>query len=132
MSNLFVVIACLFMASPLLAASATKPVVADKIKDRYIPADFDQVHLDGLLGDRIKTNIEQRLLKVDEAGILEGFRNRPGKQAWIGEHAGKFLHAAANTYAYTHDPRLKTLMDRVAHELIKTQRPDGYLGTYAN
>jgi len=71
-------------------------------------------------------------LRVDEEGILGGFEHRPGKQMWIGEHAGKFLDAAGNTYLYTHDARLKELMDRVAHRLIATQLADGYLGTYTD
>jgi uncharacterized protein len=67
---------------------------------------------------------------VDEKGILECFQHRPGAQAWAGEHAGKFLHAAVNTWLYSGDDRLKTLMDRVARTLIAAQLPDGYLGTY--
>jgi DUF1680 family protein len=43
---------------------------------------------------------------------------------------GKFLDAAAKTWLYTHDEHLKRLMDRMAQELIATQLPDGYLGTY--
>ena len=45
----------------------------------------------------MRINLEGRLLHVDEKGLIEGFQNRPGKQDWIGEHAGKFLDAAANT-----------------------------------
>jgi DUF1680 family protein len=84
----------------------------------------------GLLGDRYEKNALVRLLNVDEAELLEGFRHKPGKQAWIGEHVGKFLHAASLAYANTGDPRLKEKITRVATELIKTQGPDGYLGTY--
>ncbi len=78
----------------------------------------------------MRVNLEGRLLHVDEKGLIEGFQHRPGKQDWIGEHAGKFLDAAANTWQYTHDARLKELMDRIARDLIATQLPDGYLGTY--
>src|SRR5205807_1783679 len=73
-----------------------------------------------------------RLLHVDENGLIGGFQKRPGSHPWIGEHVGKFLHAAANTYEYTHDEKLKELMDRLAKELIATQLPDGYLGTYTD
>jgi hypothetical protein len=52
---------------------------------------------------------------VNEQAILAGFEHRPGEQEWIGEHAGKFLDAAANTWVSTHDARLKILMDRAAH-----------------
>ena len=62
--------------------------------------------------------------------MLKGFQQRPGEQDWIGEHAGKFLHAAANTWLYSGDERLKALMDLVATSLIAAQLPDGYLGTY--
>jgi DUF1680 family protein len=115
----------LCLASVLQAAP-----VKDAVSDKYTPAAFGDQHLGGILADRMTVNMEGRLLHVDESGILDCFRHRPGKQDWAGEHAGKFLDAAANTWLYTHDARLKTLMDRVARELIATQLPDGYLGTY--
>ena len=103
-----------------------------KIADIYTPADFSHQQIEGYLGERMEINQDKRLLNVDEKGILEGFQHRPGKQVWIGEHAGKFLHAAANAWLYSHDPQLKTKMDRVAHELMACQLPDGYLGTYTD
>jgi len=112
--------------SPLAAQAV------DKVTDKFVPAPYATQHIDGLLAERMSTNLEGRLLRVDEAGILDCFRHRPGKQDWAGEHAGKFLDAAANTWLYTKDARLKTLMDRVARELIATQLPDGYLGTYTD
>jgi len=90
----------------------------------------DATQTGGLLGDRYEKNAVARLLNVDETELLEGFRHKPGKQAWIGEHVGKFLHAASLAYAGTKDPRLKEKITRVATELMKTQEPDGYLGTY--
>ena len=117
------------------AAVWTVPVLAgaaDKIADRFTPAPYGAQSIEGVLGDRMRVNLEGRLLRVDEAGILDCFRHRPGPQEWAGEHAGKFLHAAANAWQYSGDQRLKTLMDRVASELIGTQLPDGYLGTYTN
>src|SRR5437879_9342788 len=50
------------------------------------------VKLGGLLGDRFGKSESRRLLNVDEEELLAGFRHRPGKQAWIGEHVGKWLH----------------------------------------
>lgn len=108
------------------------PAVAAVIADKFTSAPFAQQQVGGILGDRMRINLEGRLLHVDEKGILDCFRHRPGPQEWAGEHAGKFLDAAANTWLYTGDPRLKTLMDRVAKELIATQLADGYLGTYVN
>lgn len=116
---------------PVLTGQTLKPaVVADKVTDGFSPASYAGQRIEGLLGDRMLVNLEGRLLHVDEKGLLKGFQQRPGEQDWIGEHAGKFLHAAANTWLYTGDERIKTLMDRVARSLIAAQLPDGYLGTY--
>ncbi|MGD0776387.1 MAG: beta-L-arabinofuranosidase domain-containing protein [Candidatus Solibacter sp.] len=128
MRSLLPAIACLLPA--LAAQTLTPAAVADKVADRFTPAPYSGQRIEGLLGDRMRVNLEGRLLHVDEKGILQGFQQRPGVQDWIGEHAGKFLHAAANTWLYTGDERLKTLMDRVVRSLIPTQLPDGYLGTY--
>ena len=116
---------------PALTGQPLKPTaVADKVADRFTPAPYAGQRMEGLLGERMRVNLEGRLLHVDEKGILKGFQQRPGEQDWIGEHAGKFLHAATNTWLYTGDERLKTLMDRVVRALLPTQLPDGYLGTY--
>ncbi len=126
---------CLLVAAALAApgpglASAPKAVVADKIKDRFTPVPYERQKIRGLLGERMRVNLEGRLLHVNEAALLAGFQRRPGDQAWIGEHAGKFLDAATNTWLYTGDYRLKPMLDRMAQSLIATQLPDGYLGTY--
>lgn len=86
--------------------------------------------LTGYLGERYQDNLRKRLLQIDEKGILQGFLHRPGAQLWIGEHVGKYLETAANTWKITKDTALKTQMDRIAATLISTQLPDGYLGTY--
>ncbi|MEP7343107.1 MAG: beta-L-arabinofuranosidase domain-containing protein, partial [Acidobacteriota bacterium] len=90
------------------------------------------VQLQGFLGERCQKNERARLLTKNEDDLLGGFQHRPGKQAWVGEHVGKWLHASTLAWAYTKDPQLKAKLDRVATELIATQQADGYLGTYAN
>ncbi len=107
-----------------------KPVVPNLIPDKSISFDLSKIQLTGYLGDRINANHIERLLKIDETGILEGFYNRPGKQTWVGEYPGKYLHAAARAWNYSNDPRLKTQMDRIVDILISCQNQDGYLGTY--
>ncbi len=114
----------------MAASAAPRPAVEDKVKDRFVPAPYGSQTIGGILGERLRVNLEGRLLHVDEAALLGGFQSRPGKQAWIGEHAGKFLHAASNAYEYSRDERLKALMDRMARALVAAQLPDGYLGTY--
>jgi DUF1680 family protein len=105
-----------------------RPLIPNKIPDRYIPAYYQKIG--GLLGYRMNINLEKRLLQIDSATLLSGFKKRPGTQTWIGEHVGKFLFSASKTYAYTHDPRIKHLMDDMVKKYIACQMPDGYLGTY--
>ena len=115
-----------------IAMSASGAVVPDRVADRFVPTPFEQQRIDGLLGQRMRVNLEGRLLAVDEPRLLKGFEQPPGEQAWIGEHIGKYLDAACNVWRLTHDERLKTQMDRMAHRLIAAQHSDGYLGTYSN
>jgi len=104
------------------------PIIPNKIPDQYVPA-YEQ-NIGGYLGYRLDVNLEKRLLQIDSATLLSGFRHRPGAQTWIGEHVGKFLFSASKTYAYSHDPRIKHLMDDMVRKYIVCQMPDGYLGTY--
>src|SRR5207253_6372965 len=50
---------------------------------------------------------------------------------WYGEHAGKWLYAAAKAAHRTGDAELLANVRRVAGYLVSVQEPDGYLGTYA-
>lgn len=107
-----------------------KPIVRNKIQDAFIPVSFQNQILQGYVGKRFTQNLEERLLKIDEDGIMSGYLQRPGNHPWIGEHAGKYLEAACNVWKVTHDDRLKKQMDRMIYELINSQLKDGYLGTY--
>ncbi|MBK9313988.1 MAG: glycoside hydrolase family 127 protein [Acidobacteria bacterium] len=112
-----------------LRQSGASPVV--ETRDRFSIVDPGNIKLQGPLGDRCLKNERAWLLTKNEDDLLDGFRMRPGKQAWTGEHAGKWLHAASLAYAYTRDEALRSKLDRVTSALISTQQEDGYLGTYA-
>ncbi len=88
------------------------------------------VQLGGWLGQRVKVNAQGRLLAVDTVPLLAGYHRKPGSHPWIGEHVGKWLHAATLAWANTGDAALQAKLAAVAAELIATQEADGYLGTY--
>ncbi|HEU5054009.1 MAG TPA: beta-L-arabinofuranosidase domain-containing protein, partial [Hanamia sp.] len=111
-------------------AAEPKPVVKNKIPDAFIPVRFQNQQLGGYVGERFNQNLEERLLKIDEDGIMSGYLQRPGNHPWIGEHVGKYLEAACNVWKVTHNDSLKRQMDRMMYELINCQLKDGYLGTY--
>lgn len=102
------------------------PVVADKT----YPMAPNAVEISGLLGERIRAHTFGRIMNIDEDVLLAGFRSRPGSHPWIGEHVGKWLHAASLLWLRSQDPALHEKITRVAKGLIATQDDDGYLGTY--
>lgn len=81
------------------------------------------------LGERVSGNL-QRLKDVDMEPRLAGFRSKPGDQPWVGEHIGKWIHAATLVWHTTGDEDLKQKLDVTVDALIATQEADGYLGTY--
>lgn len=104
--------------------------VAPAVADRQDCQIADRVRLSGWAGARIDANQANRLVKLDPARLLEGYRERPGRHKWDGEHLGKWMHAATLAWANTGDKALRDKLDYVAAELAKCQLDDGYLGTY--
>jgi len=112
---------------------SVQPLIKNKIEAFYTPALFqDQQFNNSYLGKRMTQNLVERLLKVDEEGLMGSYLSRPGIHPWAGEHVGKYLEAACNVWKNTHDARLKKQMDRMMYQLINSQLEDGYLGTYTS
>ena len=96
------------------------------------------IEIGGLLGEALRANVAGRLSHfiIDETspaiaifGAEHVEQNREGD--WYGEHAGKWLYAAAKAAARTRDADLIAHLRRVADFLVARQDADGYLGTYA-
>ncbi|MGH8079008.1 MAG: glycoside hydrolase family 127 protein [Lysobacter sp.] len=109
-----------------------------KHDDSTAAIDPAAIQLGGLLGQALHANRSGRLSHfiVDETSpAIEIFaparrkQNREGD--WYGEHAGKWLVAAAKAAARSSDAPLRARVQRVADFLVSTQEADGYLGTYA-
>lgn len=107
-----------------------RATVDPAVSDRTSPIAPSEVEVSGLLGERIRAHASNRILDIDEDVLLAGFRARPGSHPWIGEHVGKWLHAASLLWLGSQDPALREKITRVAKGLIATQESDGYLGTY--
>jgi hypothetical protein len=79
MKKLFLFL-CISAIAVTCAAGGTiplrEPVVPNVIHDKFIAAEDE--HLEGLLAERMNINLEKRLLKIDSAILLSGFRQRPG------------------------------------------------------
>jgi DUF1680 family protein len=97
-----------------------------------------RTELGGLLGEALAANHTGRLrnfITDENSPAIALFhaarvdRNEEGD--WYGEHAGKWLYAAAKAAWRTGDTGLAATVRRVADFLVGVQDADGYLGTYA-
>lgn len=125
---------CLALALVAPLASAQRTPVPDAVPARWADALVERsptaVRIEGWLGARVLANARTRLPQVDLEPLLAGFRQKPGLHPWIGEHIGKWMHAATLAWAYTGDEVLRRKLDEAAAALHAAQEPDGYLGTY--
>lgn len=97
-----------------------------------------RTQLGGLLGQALAANRSGRLSSfiVDEHSPSISIFGQAHKQQnqegdWYGEHAGKWLSAAARAVAQGGQDKLEANLRRVADWLISQQDADGYLGNYA-
>lgn len=113
-----------------MSSVPVRAAVEPAVPDQTSPVVPNAVEISGLLGERVRAHASGRVMHIDEDVLLAGFRKRPGSHPWIGEHVGKWLHAASLLWLQTQDAKLREKITRVAKGLIATQGDDGYLGTY--
>lgn len=96
------------------------------------------IELGGVLGEALAANLRGRLMHfIDDerspAIALFSLDHRAANLEgdWYGEHAGKWLYAAAKATMRSGDAALAANLRRVADYLASVQEADGYLGTYA-
>jgi DUF1680 family protein len=94
--------------------------------------------LRGLLGEALAANLHGRLSHfiVDEhspaIALFAPERHKDNHEGdWYGEHAGKWLVAAAKAAARSGNEVVRASVLQVADYLVSIQEDDGYLGTYA-
>jgi uncharacterized protein len=99
---------------------------------------MSRVVLHGILGRALDANAAGRLSHfitdpTSPAIALFAAAHRDANREgdWYGEHAGKWLVAAARAAVRTGDAKLAGNVRRVADFLVAQQLPGGYLGTYA-
>jgi DUF1680 family protein len=98
---------------------------------------FAQYHLEGLLGLRVRRNVENWLLRAPEAnpGMIEMFLRRdrpppPDLVPWAGEFVGKYLISAIQALRLDDRPDLRERVADVVRKLVTSQARDGYLGPF--
>ena len=96
------------------------------------------VQLSGLLGEALDANRSGRLShfitgpRSPAIALFDPVKRAHNEEGdWYGEHAGKWLVAAARAAHRSGDAGLAANVVAVADHLVSTQEADGYLGNYA-
>ena len=96
------------------------------------PAFPGAVQISGFLGQKIDSCLSRRVMAQDLQKLIAPFRDRQEKDGggWRCEYWGKWFASAALAYAYRPTESYRAVLERGLRELIATQTPDGYIGTY--
>ncbi|MFO0928542.1 MAG: glycoside hydrolase family 127 protein [Gemmataceae bacterium] len=98
--------------------------------DRWSPVPIRAVKVGGEIGRRIDVTVKNNLLALDaDRDFLAPFAAKKGcAGGYIG--LGKVIDAAATLAAYTGDPKVVALKDRLVQHTLRHQEADGYLGLF--
>lgn len=89
------------------------------------------VRLTGYLGKKLDLCIANRILAQDPGKLVEPFRKRGERGCWQSEFWGRWFLSACAACQYTNKPDARQRLGDSVHQLLATQSPDGYIGSYA-
>lgn len=135
MRGLFVVVS--LMACLVTSKAFARPggrSVFQKVTDTFIPASPSSVKIEGYLGDRIDSCIDNRVMVQNISRIIKPFRYRFEFDfgGFRCEYWGKWFTSAMLAYSYQPTKAHKAVIEQALDDLLSTQMPDGYIGTYSN
>lgn len=115
---LFRLASSLLLTAPLFAADVLTPIPIRNVK------------AGGEIGRRIDATVRNNLLVIDvEKDFLAPLSTRDPKSGYIG--LGKLLMSAVRFGAYTGDPQVVALKNRLVKRVAAAQDADGYLGFFS-
>ena len=128
----------LLLAGVMLSVGAAWAVAEETLERvRMNPLREASFRFAGVLGERIKANVENWLLVApkNNPGLLDMFANRdkppkPDLVPWAGEFVGKYLISGVQAMRMSDDPRLSEALAAIVNRLLSLQAEDGYLGPW--
>ncbi len=111
----------------------------NKVENKITEADLSCTRIKGYVGKVADSFIYNRLTsdfahKIIYQETEDAFKNQIDDSQkpyiWQGEFWGKWIISAARCCAYKNDPVQNEFIRNAAHNLLKYQREDGYIGTY--
>ena len=105
---------------------------ANETRDQLTPAAPGSVQIGGWLGQKMDLSMSNRVMAQDIERLIQPFRDRTEENGghWRCEYWGKWITSAAWACDYEPTAEHRALVDRGVKELLATQTPDGYIGTY--
>jgi DUF1680 family protein len=122
--------ALVFLAASIRAADSGNPQPTQGVADTMSLALPGTVQLQGWLGDKLNLCLNGRVWAQNPESLVAVIRNHHDNGDWRGEYWGKWYSAAVLAYAWQPTPERRAQLEQVALEVIKSQGPDGYLGSY--
>ena len=127
----------MMLVTTVTAISAQKkyPAPTDvsykKVHDVFAPAPYGSVHIGGYLGNKLDLCIDNRVMVQDIDRVVQPFILRnDGNWGFRCEFWGKWFTSAMLGYAYAPTAENRKVIDNAVDGLLKSQTPDGYIGTY--
>ena len=116
------VLALIFLHSISFAYSAEQ--------DRFRSCDAGAIHCDAWLESHVDRCFENQIMALDIELFLKVYRDHSDNDNFRGEFWGKWFTGAVLAWQTKPTEELKNKLRYAADEIIKTQSPDGYLGSY--
>lgn len=103
-----------------------------KAEDAFTPAAPGSIRIEGWLGEKIQASIGNRVMAQDTSMIMKAYQERVEENSghWRCEYWGKWFTSASLGLAYQPTSEHRKIIDQGVKDLLATQSPDGYIGTY--
>lgn len=106
-------------------------LIRTKVNDTFLPAPYGSVHIDGYLGNKLDLCIDNRVMAQDIDRVVQPFVLRNDAHwGFRCEFWGKWFTSAMLGYGYEPTQDHRAVIDKAVNDLLKSQTPDGYIGTY--
>jgi DUF1680 family protein len=119
-----------FWSGVLMGSAVLCSDSAASAADRLMRVDPREVKIGGEIGRRIDLTVQHNLLKLNvEEDFLQPFRAPKSRGGFTG--LGMLLDATVRLAAYSGDPSVLDLKQRLVTAIVKMQEADGYIGMMA-
>jgi len=133
MERVVLIISALLM-TVMTGAQKKSPAVNTihtKVADALIPAPYGSIHIGQYLGSKLDLCIENRVMAQDIDRVVQPFHLRnDGNWGFRCEFWGKWFTSAMLGYGYAPTESNRKVIDKAVTDLLASQTPDGYIGTY--